>query len=303
MNKIYEIDVLNKRYCVSFRKLSTMIVTRGTLRKGCILVAGLAHAKVRGLFDHNNQPIESVTPGVPTEILGWRELPDAGDIILEVESEKKASSVLRYRERMEQTKRAEQDLDAINAKREQHNAVYQERRKLTKREKRSFKEKTYAPDDPTPKLNVILKADVHGSLEAILDVFDTYDNTDMCRFSVVHYGVGPITDGDIELAKTFNAVIYGFSIKLPAARPKDVTMREFNIIYRLIEDVIEEINKRLPEIDVDDVVGEAEVQQIFLINERNRKIPVLGCRCVKGTLKKKLRYKIIRDDEVIYDGE
>lgn len=280
-----------------------MIVTRGTLRKGCILVAGLAHAKVRGLFDHNNQPIQSVTPGVPTEILGWRELPNAGDIILEVESEKKAHSVLRYRERMAQTKKAEQDLDAINAKRDQHNAVYQERRKLTKRERRSIKEKTYPPDDPLPKLNVILKADVHGSLEAILDVFDTYDSLEKCRFSVVHYGVGPITDGDIELAKTFNAVIYGFSIKLPPKRPKDVIMKEFNIIYRLIEDVINEINGRLPEIDVDDVIGEAEVQQIFLINDRNKKIPVLGCRCVKGTLKKNLRYKVVRDDEVIYDGE
>lgn len=280
-----------------------MIVTRGTLRKGCILVAGLAHAKVRGLFDHNNQPIESVTPGMPTEILGWRELPEAGDIILEVENEKKANSVLRYREHMEQTKKAKDDLDAINEKREKHNVVYQERRKLTKRQRRSIKEKTYTPDDPTPKLNVIVKADVHGSLEAILDVIDTYDCSDKCRLSVVHYGVGPITNGDIELAKTFNAVIYGFSIKLPASRPSGVIMREFNIIYRLIEDVLKEINSRLPEIDVDDIVGEAEVQQIFLINERNKKVPVLGCRCVKGTLKKKHRFKIVRDDEIIYNGK
>lgn len=280
-----------------------MIVTRGTLRKGCVLVAGLAHAKVRGLFDHNGQPIESVTPGVPTEILGWRELPDAGDIILEVENEKKATSVLRYREQKEQIEKAKQDIDAIDAKRDAHDVVYQERRKWTKREKRSIKEKEYAPDDPTPKLNVIIKTDVHGSLEAILDVFDTYDNSDKCRLSVVHYGVGPITDGDIELAKTFNAVIYGFSIRLPPSRPSNIIMRQFNIIYRLIEDLVEEINNRLPEIDVDDIIGEAEVQQIFLINERNRKIPVLGCRCIKGTLKKKLRFKLIRDDEVIYDGE
>lgn len=273
------------------------------MRKGCILVAGLAHAKVRGLFDHNNQPIEVATPGVPTEILGWREVPAAGDVALEVESEKKATSVLRYREQKELQKRAEQDLSIINEKREQYNEEYQERRKLTKREKRSFKQKTYAPDDPTPKLNVILKADVHGSLEAILDVFDTYDCSEKCRFSVVHYGVGPITESDIELAKTFDAIIYSFSVRLPKSKPNDVTMREFNIIYRLIEDVTAELNSRMPEVDVDDIVGEAEVQQIFLINERNKKVPVLGCRCVKGVLKKRLKFKIIRDDETIFDGE
>lgn len=280
-----------------------MIVTRGTLRKGCILVAGVAHAKVRGLFDHNNQPVESVTPGIPTEILGWRELPAAGDIVLEVDSEKKANSVLKYREQMRKMERAEHDLDVINEKRKQHDVVYQERRKLTKRQKRQFKDKTYAADDPTPKLNIILKADVHGSLEAILDVFDTYDSSDRCRFSVVHYGVGPVTEGDIELAKTFNAIIYGFSIKMPQSRSSGVIMREFNIIYRLFEDVVEQINNRLPEIDVEDVIGEAEVQQIFMINERNKKVPVLGCRCTKGVLKKNLRFKVMRDDEVIYDGE
>lgn len=282
-----------------------MIVTRGTLRKGCIIVAGEAHAKVRGLFDHNNQPVETVTPGIPTEILGWRELPAAGDIVLEVENEKKAHSVIKYREHQRKMEKAEHDLDVINEKRQQYNVVYQERRKLTKREKQRLSKETAncKVEDSTPKLNVILKADVHGSLEAILDVFDTYDSSDRCRFSVIHYGVGAVTEGDIDLAKTFNAIIYGFSIKLPQSRTSGVIMREFDIIYRLFEDVVEEINSRLPEIDVEDIIGEGEVQQIFMINEKNKKVPVLGCRCKKGVLKKNLRYKIMRDDELIYDGE
>lgn len=280
-----------------------MIVTRGTLRKGCVLVSGLAHAKVRGIFDHSNQPIECVTPGVPAEILGWRELPESGEIILEVDGEKKATSVIKYREHKLMKQKAEQQLDVIEAKREQHNEIYQERRKLTKRQKRSMKGKTYAPDDPTPRLNVIIKADVHGSLEAILDVLDTYDCNDKCRLSIVHYGVGQINDGDIELAKVFNAIIYGFSIKLPTKKPNDVVLREFNIIYRLIEDITEEATKRLPEIDVEDIIGEADVQQMFFINEKNKKVPVLGCRCLKGTLKKKHKFKVIRDDDVIFDGK
>lgn len=289
---------------LSIRKLSTMIVTRGTLRKGCVLVAGLAHAKVRGLFDHNNQPIDVVTPGVPTEILGWRELPSAGDLVLEVENERKANSVLQFRNRIELQKKAEADLDAIDKNRKDHDVVYQERRKLTKREKVSlrYKDRQEASDDPTPKLNVIIKADVHGSVEAILDVLDTYDASELCHLNIVHYGVGAITDSDIELAKTFNAIIYGFSIQLPIGKSSGVTMRAFDIIYRLIEDVTQEINNRLPEIDVEDIVGEADIQQIFVISERNKKIPVLGCRCSKGVLKKKLRFKIMRDDECIYDG-
>ncbi|XP_031617973.1 translation initiation factor IF-2, mitochondrial [Contarinia nasturtii] len=282
-------------------KLSTMIVTRGTLRKGSVLVAGTAYAKVRGLFDHNIEPINEVTPGVPVEITGWRELPAAGDLVLEVENEKHANTVIKYREHKALIHKAEDDLDAINEKREGHNKIYKERRQLTKKQKSQIIEKTYAPEDPTPKLNIIIKVDVHGSLEAILDVFNTYDCSEMCRLNIVHHGVGTVTDSDIELAKTFDAVIYGFSIRMQPS--SEVVMREFNIIYRLFEDVIAEINNRLPEIDVDDVVGEAEVQQIFMINERNKKVPVMGCRCMKGNLKKNLQYKILRDDEIIYDGK
>lgn len=280
-------------------------MTRGTLRKGCILVGGTAHAKVRGLFDHNNQPIDLVTPGMPTELLGWRELPSAGEIILEVKSEKQAHSVIKCREVKELQQKAEQDLEAISARREQDNVVYQERRKLSKKQRfvLSAKEKTYTPDDGIPKLNVIIKADVHGSAEAILDVLDTYDCSDKCRLSIVHYGVGAINDGDIELARTFNAIIYGFSINLPTKQPSGVTMRSFDIIYRLIEDVTEEINRRMPEIDVEDIIGEAVIQQMFYINEKNKKVPVLGCRCTKGNLKKKLKFKILRDGEIIYDGK
>lgn len=284
-------------------KLATIIVTRGTLRKGCILVGGTAHAKVRGLFDHNNQPIDVVTPGMPTELLGWRELPSAGEIILEVETEKKAHSVIRYRESKALQHKAEHDLDSIEAKRQEERAVYEERRKLTRRQRNAIREKTYQPDDKTPKLNLIIKADVHGSAEAILDVIDTYDCSEKCRLSVVHYGVGPINDGDIELAKTFNAIIYGFSINLPKKQPSGVIMRQFDIIYRLIEDLMAELNKRMPEIDVEDIVGEATIQQMFYINDKNKKVPVLGCRCTKGVLKKKHKFKILREGEVIYDGK
>lgn len=298
-------SILNDGLIFVRRKLSTAIVTRGTLRKGSILVGGQAWAKVRAMFDHNNQPIHSVTPGMPVEILGWRELPMAGDQILEVENEKKAHAVIDFRQRAAKHEKAEEDLEVIKSKEAEHLAHYHEeraQRRGRRKPKGATRDKTYAPDDPTPKLNIILKGDVHGSVEAILDVLDTYDSNDKCRMSIVHYGVGEITEGDIELAKVFNAIIYAFSIHVPPKRPPGVIIREYNVIYRLIENVTQEINARLPEVDVEDVTGQANVLQIFQINDKRKKLAVMGCRCTKGLLKKSHRFKLIRDDTVLYDG-
>lgn len=287
-------------------KLSTAIVTRGTLRKGSVLVGGNAWAKVRAMFDHENRPLEVATPGMPVEILGWRELPMAGDQILEVEGEKKAHSVMRFRDREALKDKAIGDLEVMKRKQQEHDVKYQQereerlmRRRLKMRRKKTQREKTFTDEDETPKMDIVLKGDVHGSVEAILDVLDSYDCSDKCRLSIVHYGVGAISEGDIELARTFNATIYGFSIQLPPNRPKDVEIRTFNVIYRMIEDLKVEINKKLPEIDVEEEVGQAHVMQIFKVNDKKKKLTVLGCRCTKGMLKKSLAFKLLRDDEEI----
>lgn len=283
-----------------------MIVTRGTLRKGSFLVAGTAHAKVRAIFDHNGQPIDEVTPGMPAEVLGWRELPTAGEIILEVENEKRAHVVINIREHKQREQKAIDDLEVIETKRSEHDKIQRKRKTLSLKEKKEidWQQKQRDDEDTTPTINIVVKADVHGSVEAILDVLDTYDCNDICRMNIVHYGVGPVNDGDIDIAKAFNAIIYSFSMKAPPNKSTSgVEMREFNIIYRLIENIQAEIDRRLPEIDVEDVIGEATVLQIFHINERNKKVPVLGCRCTTGALKKNMKFKVVRGDEIVYDGK
>ncbi|XP_053945977.1 translation initiation factor IF-2, mitochondrial [Anastrepha ludens] len=288
-------------------KLSTAIVTRGTLRKGAVLVSGLAHAKVRGLFDHNGKPMTQAPPGTPVEILGWRELPLAGDVILEVESEKKAHSVLRWREHESKHHKAEEAVDEIRKKEEEHLAKYRAERDARRlagkfRMRYGPREKEIIDHDDVPRVSIVVKGDVHGSVEALLDVFDTYTNHERCRLDVVHYGVGNITEGDIELAKAFNAIIYGFSVPAPPNAPKDVPIRCYDVIYRLIDDLKAELGSKLPALEVDEVMGEANVLQQFTISEGRKEVPVAGCRCVKGVLKKAHKFRLVRDGEVIYDG-
>ncbi|XP_011202629.2 translation initiation factor IF-2, mitochondrial [Bactrocera dorsalis] len=289
-------------------KLSTAIVTRGTLRKGAVLVSGLAHAKVRGLFDHNGKPMTQAPPGTPVEILGWRELPLAGDVILEVETEKKAHSVLRWREHEAKHHKAEEAVDEIRKKEEEHLAKYRAERDARRlagkfRMRYGPREKENIEHDDVPRVSIIIKGDVHGSVEALLDVFDTYTNNERCRLDVVHYGVGNVSEGDIELAKAFNAIVYGFSVPAPTNAPKEVTIRCYDVIYRLIDDLKKEISSKLPAVEVEEIVGEANVLQQFFINEGRKEVPVAGCRCVKGVLKKAHKFRLVRDDEVLYEGQ
>lgn len=161
--------------------------------------------------------------------------------------------------------------------------------------------------DSHPTLNLIVKADVDGTLEAILDTLDTYESTD-CKMELVHYGVGPVTPNDVELAETFNAVIYVFNTECTPSLEEElakagIALKRHNVIYKLIDDVKEEINKRLPPKEVEEILGEASVLQQFDINEGRRKIPVAGCRCVKGVLKRSGSYRLVRNGVVIYDGK
>ncbi|KAH8383212.1 hypothetical protein KR009_007336 [Drosophila setifemur] len=289
-------------------KLSSAIVTRGTLRKGSVLLSGLAHAKVRGLFDHNGQPLNEAPPGTPVEILGWRELPLAGELILEVETEKKAHAVLKYREHEAQREKIESSSDDIRKKEEEHQAKYRaarEARRLAGRFRVRGGQRVKQVDDNEgkPRVSVIIKGDVHGSVEAILDVLETYNSNESCRLDIVHYGVGNVTEGDLELAKAFDAIIYAFSVEAPQPKfTKDVRVHSTNIIYRLIDDLKEQLSSKLPPVEVEEVVGEANVLQNFLINEGRKEVPIAGCRCTKGMLKKAQKFRLLRDGELVFDG-
>lgn len=213
---------------------------------------------------------------------------------------------MRWREQESLKEKAELSIDEIRKKEEEHLKTYRTQREVRKAGGRN--RLNYTPrskeivDDGIPRVNVIVKGDVHGSVEAILDVIETYTNNETVRLDVVHYGVGNVTDGDIELAKVFNAIIYAFSVDSSVKVVHDVQIYKCNIIYRLIDDLKERINAKLPAIDVEEILGEATVLQQFLITEGRKEVPVAGSRCEKGILKRAQKFRLERDGEILYNG-
>ncbi|PKU44673.1 translation initiation factor if- mitochondrial [Limosa lapponica baueri] len=302
--------------------VTTAIIQRGTLRKGSVLVAGKTWAKVRFMFDENGKAVDAASPGIPVEIMGWKEVPSAGDEILEVESEQRAHEVVSWRTYVEQQERMKRDVEVIEARQKEHRMEYEKKQQklahLTWRQRKAVLYKANKhlmfskPKERTEMdknvLSVIVKGDVDGSVEAILNILDSYDADDECKLDIIHFGMGDISETDISLAEAFNGVVFGFSVKAndsikQLAAKKGIKIKLHNIIYKLIEDLKEELNSRLPPSVVENTIGEASVLDIFSVTVGKNKIPVAGCRVQKGLLDKKMKFKLLRNGDVIWKGK
>ncbi|XP_076166420.1 mitochondrial translation initiation factor 2 isoform X2 [Ptiloglossa arizonensis] len=302
-------------------KLVTALIQRGTLRKGCLIVSGLASAKVRAMFNEFGRPVLEAKPSEAVQIIGWKKLPKVGDEILEVENERELQMVLRFRENEQNKILSEEHQAAANKK----NEKYLEEYKAVLALKQEYG-KIYRPlttlnlnllesqtdtnnnNNTVPVLNVIIKGDVAGSVEAILDMFDTYKEDNICRLNVVHYSVGHVTKSDLEFAEIFNAIIYHFNVGVlnnlkEEAKKKGISLRQHNVIYKLFDNIKEEINNRLPKVDFKEVLGEAKVQEMFQVTDEKKKVNVAGCCCLQGVLQKSAIYDVIRREEIIYTGK
>lgn len=293
-------------------KLATILIQRGTLRKGSVIVCGKAWGKVRSMFNEDGTPVAEGKLSEAVQVIGWRDLPVAGDEILEVENEKRARDVVKYRTSQEFQVKAEEQAKAAEEKHQQHLREYREnlahKRSLGiryKMKRQGPRQKELPVDDGKLKVNVIVKGDVGGSVEAILDVLETYSDDERCRLNIIHYGVGNVTETDVDLADTFNAIIYSFHVETPSkigalAKQNGVSIRYFNVIYKLIDNLKEEISSKLPPTQVEEILGEANVLQQFEVTDGKRKVYVAGCRCVKGVLKKSGMFKLVRGNEVLH---
>ncbi|XP_023936314.1 translation initiation factor IF-2, mitochondrial [Bicyclus anynana] len=294
-------------------KQATVLVQRGTLRKGCIIVAGTGWAKVRVLNTAEGASVQEAPPSTPVSVLGWREMPSAGDHVLEVDSEKRANEVMRWRHNQRMKEKQAADWEVIASKESEHRAHYRQqlahKRALGRyRIKPSGPRQKMIQQDTHPTLSVLVKGDVDGSVEAILDILETYDEHERVKLELVHFGVGQVTPSDIEIAQAFNAVIYAFNVEVPPAlavdaRKADIPIKRHNVIYKLVDDIKQELSARIPSRQEEELIGEANVLQQFQVSEGRKKVPVAGCRCVKGSLARNALYKVIRGQEVVYEGK
>ncbi|KAL4710220.1 hypothetical protein ACJJTC_005393 [Scirpophaga incertulas] len=294
-------------------KQATVLVQRGTLRRGCVIVAGTGWAKVRVLNTADGRIVQEAPPSMPVSVLGWRDLPSAGDRVLEVSSEKRAHEVMRWRLAQRMKEKQAAALPAMLARgaahREQYRAALARKRALGRYKMRpEGPRQKMIQEDAHPTLNIIVKGDVDGSVEAILDILETYDEHDRVKLDLVHFGVGPVTPSDLEVADAFKAVIYAFNVECPPpmvveAKKKAISVKKHNVIYKLVDDVKDEITARIPKRQEEEILGEANVVQQFLVSEGKKRVPVAGCRCSKGRLLRHARYRLLRAGSCVYDGQ
>ncbi|MFP4311194.1 MAG: translation initiation factor IF-2, partial [Nitriliruptoraceae bacterium] len=256
--------------------VATVLVQAGTLRRGDILVAGTADGKIRAMFDEKGQAVEEAEPSRPVQVLGLNEVPEAGDEFRVVDAERFARDVAERR------------------------AARERRKELAERRPTTLEEFTSAVQaGDKAHLNVIIKADVSGSAEALEDALLKLE-LDEVQIRVISKGVGAITQGDVRLAEASDAIIVAFNVR-PGANAREeidrsgVDVRTYRIIYEAIEDIERAVKGLLAPEFREQVVGEAEVREIF----KTPKGFVFGCMVTKGEVKRDAGVRVIREGVVV----
>jgi len=261
--------------------VGTVLVQRGTLNVGDIIVAGTEWGRVRALINDRGENVPSAGPSVPVEVLGLGGAPEAGDVMSVVETEGRAREITDYRQRLQRDKRVgtggRASLDQM----------------LSQLKEQDRKE-----------LPIIVKADVQGSAEAIVQALEKL-GTDEVVARVVHVGAGGVTESDVTLATASNAPIIGFNVRAnaqarDAARQAGIEIRYYSVIYDLVDDIKAALSGMLsPELR-ETFLGNAEILEIFNISKTGK---VAGCRVTEGVVRRGSHVRLIRDDVVIHEGK
>lgn len=261
--------------------VATVLVTQGQLSKGDVVLAGREYGRVRAMIADNGESTTHVGPSMPVEILGLSGTPSAGDDVLVVVDERKAREVALFRQ----------------GKYREVRLAKQQAAKLEGLFDRMGK-------GEQSQLNVVLKADVQGSVEAISDALNKLSN-DEVKISIISSGAGGITESDVNLAIASNAVMLGFNVRADAsarhlADKEEVDLRYYSVIYDLIDQVKAALTGLLKPEFAEKMVGLAEVRDVF----RSSKLgAIAGCIVEEGTVKRSLPIRVLRDNVVVYEGE
>ncbi|KAK0101655.1 hypothetical protein ONS95_006815 [Cadophora gregata] len=298
----------------SMGKVATVLVRRGTMRPGDFIVAGKTWARIRCLRNEAGVEIQEAGPGMPVEIDGWREQPLAGDEVLQASDEGKAKSVVDYRLEKEERDKMAEDMEAINENRK----AEQEKREREKAEAAAL-EATKDTDAVVPKtaesakatgpkqIYFIVKGDVSGSVEAVIDSISVLGNKEVQPI-ILRSGVGQLSEFDVEHAAGAKGHLINFNTTVEPniarlAEQSKVSIIDHNIIYRLVDDVTAELSKHLPPLVTQRVLGEAEIAHVFEINVKGRQHKaVAGCKVRNGTIAKNAKVRVMRRGEKVFDG-
>jgi len=261
--------------------VATVLVEKGTLKRGDIFVVGEQWGKVRALMNDKGERVDEAGPSVPVEVLGLNGTPEAGDVLNVVETEAQAREIAEYREQAAKDKRAAAGaattLDQLlaNAK----------------------------ANENVSELPIVVKADVQGSAEAIVQALEKIGN-DEVRVRVIHYGVGAITESDIGLAEASGTPVIGFNVRANAparnaANQKGVEIRYYSVIYDLVDDVKAAASGLLGAEIRENFIGYAEIREVFRVSGVGN---VAGCLVTEGVARRSAGVRLLRDDVVIHEG-
>ncbi len=261
--------------------VASILVQEGQLNQGDIVLCGLEYGRIRAMRDENGRPIQQAGPSIPVEILGLSGVPQAGDEVTVVKDERKAREVALYRQ----------------GKFRDIKLARQQKAKL---------ENMFAnmAEGNVSELNIVLKADVQGSLEAITDALSKL-STNEVKVNVIGTGVGGISDTDATLAEASNAIIIGFNVRADAVARQSIEsagldLRYYSIIYDLIDEIKQAMEGMLSPEFKQEIIGLAEVRDVF----RSPKLgAIAGCMVTEGTVKRSNPIRVLRDNIVIYEGE
>ena len=261
--------------------VATVLVQSGTLKQGDIFVVGEQYGKVRALIDDQGNRVKEAGPSVPVEVLGLNGTPEAGDVLNVTETEAQAREIASYREKAAKDKRA-----AAGA--------------ATTLEQLMANAKA---DEDVSELPILVKADVQGSAEAIVQAMEKIGN-DEVRVRVLHFGVGAITETDVGLAEASNAPIMGFNVRANAsarntANQKGVEIRYYSVIYDLVDDVKQAASGLLSNEIKENFIGYATIKEVFKVTGVGK---VAGCLVTEGVARRSAGVRLLRDNVVIHEG-
>jgi translation initiation factor IF-2 len=282
-NRPAEGTVIEARLDKGRGPVASMLVQRGTLRIGDIIVAGSQWGRVRALLDDKGATVQSAGPSFPVEILGFSGTPEAGDRVAVVETEARAREITEYRERQRRDKLAARGGGARTSLVDMMSQLKTAGRK----------------DVP-----LVIKGDVQGSVEAIVAALDKL-GTDEVGARIVHAGVGGISESDIALAEASNAVVIGFNVRAhkearEASERGGIEIRYYNIIYNLVDDVKAAMSGLLAPTLRETMLGNAQILEVFDISKVGK---VAGCRVTDGSVERGANVRLIRDNVVVHEGK